>query len=227
MKELSPQVRSAIARQTWIIRKYDTSDDELEYSTWRDYRTYLSNLGGLSATRNYILEYDALPKVMLDVGCGEGRALNELLQNWPEFTVVAATLSPSLIRPNISYDHPRLQLVPRSIERLPGIFPPNHFGLIISVYGLHYCQSALYAVEAIDYLLAPGGILKCVGPCGYRIDTPEISIDCLTRYAELFQNKGYTVQLKDNILFTMKSKGQANSKFAESLCRGDLKSRFV
>lgn len=132
--------------------------DRLEmYQTRRSFFDYMSYLNGLTATLNHVETTSELKNgIILDIGTGNGIALNELSKK-TTLTCIGTSLT---LPPKYSYKTKGLsRIILTPVERLRGI-TDSSVSLAIAVYSLDYSALPAQAVRMFDRVLLPGGILK-------------------------------------------------------------------
>jgi SAM-dependent methyltransferase len=112
--------------------------------------------------RETLRRIDAQPARILDYGCGQGRYLGVLGEEFPNTSLAGSDVSEvGLAQAQAS--HPDAELTLMADERVP--LPDGSFDLIVSVEVLEHVADVGLATREMARLLAPGGHLVVTTPC--------------------------------------------------------------
>jgi SAM-dependent methyltransferase len=112
--------------------------------------------------RDTLQRLPTAPGRVLDYGCGEGRYLDVVREQFPHAQLVGCDVS------NVALDHaghrrPWADYVRMEDERAP--LPDGSFDLVLSVEVLEHVADVELATRELSRLLAPGGRLVLTTPC--------------------------------------------------------------
>lgn len=114
-----------------------------------------------AAAARFILDHapPERPLKILDAGCGTGGML-DLYRQWPDAEATGIDLSPEALRFSRERGHQRL--VGADLTRLP--FRSNSFDVVSALDVIEHVPDDKRAVDEIDRVLSPGGILVASVP---------------------------------------------------------------
>ncbi|MCA1054154.1 class I SAM-dependent methyltransferase [Rossellomorea aquimaris] len=120
---------------------------------------------------------------ILEIGCGAGFAIQQILTMHSSLTVTGLDLSKTLlhsasIRNKRAERERRLSLVHGTVEELP--FHDGQFSTVFSIHSVYFWKNRRKALEEIHRVLAPGGqvtITLCDGKDGQSWGTIEQMIE--------------------------------------------------
>ena len=153
-KKFSAEQRQGIVNQLKSARAFEKSP--ARYNTIRNLREYFIRLHGFQNLFSYI---KSLPcKKVLDIGTGEGIAIAELsklsMTEGLDFELTALKNVPNL-RKNFSKEKIHIT----GVETLRGIAPLS-VACILAVNSVAYSSDPGLAVQQMDEVLIPGGVVK-------------------------------------------------------------------
>lgn len=119
---------------------------------------YVEAAHGLEMLVQYVKETDSLPKMILDIGTGKGRALSELAQTplGHGLSFIGTSLVP---RPEFAHMPDNLQIQIAPAEDLKDI-PDQSIGAIMSFAGIAFSNDPETVVANMDRVMADGGLIK-------------------------------------------------------------------
>lgn len=94
---------------------------------------------------------------VLDVGCGTGALLDQILSRWPGKTCAGVDLSPSMAAEARKKLGDRAQILQGDAEALP--FPNGRFQTVLCCDSFHHYPHPETALKEIRRVLEPGGVL--------------------------------------------------------------------
>jgi len=109
----------------------------------------------------------APPRAILEIGCGSGALLAELLRTWPEARTYG--IDPAL--PETAHSHAKIQLARGFAENVPADAGP--FDLIVAVNVIEHTEDPRAFLRTLRSHLAPDGRIVVVCPDG---DTPNVEL---------------------------------------------------
>lgn len=101
---------------------------------------------------------------LLDVGCGTGVLLEQVLARWPTVRAVGTDLSGEMLGVAWGRLRGRVPLVRADVSHLP--FATHSFDVVVSSSSLHYWPDPERALAGIRRVLRPGGRLVLTDWCG-------------------------------------------------------------
>lgn len=188
------EARSNTAKEIRDARREERG--ELIYPLNRGFEHYLNGFSGF----RYLLEFAKMfppeERNVLDIGAGRMIAIAQLAQRsigeGLHFYATALTRSPIADNPN-----PRLTPILTSAETLRGINKES-IAVALSYNGLAFSKEPSLAIERIDEVLAPGGVVKATfrtkgaeqAVCESRLD-----FQTYERFVPLFEDLGYDLAI--------------------------------
>ncbi|MEB3310652.1 MAG: class I SAM-dependent methyltransferase [Snowella sp.] len=129
------------------------------FDRWAPFYDFLLTTVFYQAIHQRILDYVQFSQsaMVLDLGCGTGKLLNRLAQNFPQLQGVGVDLSPGMLRQARAENrhHPRLIFCEGNAESLP--FADTQFDAVFNTISfLHYPDPQQVFVE-VARILAPQG----------------------------------------------------------------------
>ncbi len=149
-----------------------------------NFRTRNRTLDAISKNciSGFNLELDRLPKdgcvTVLDIGCGEGVAVEELQKKYKKWEIHGIDLSPD------KEGHKTGHIIGGEASLLP--YRSNKFDLVYSAYTYSYFPDKIKAVSEIQRVTKPGGLIMVQGLPGNAFEQVEAS-----RVEELKANNVY------------------------------------
>lgn len=181
MVNLTSEERREVAKQVHTARLVEENNN---YSINRSSSDYYMCLGGIDATLGYIK--NLLHKTVLDIGAGTTKAISEFEARFrrenPDLNFVATAL-----RYHPDFDRylgrDKVKLTP--VEILRG-FKPESVSFILAVFSITYCQFPSIAIDRINEVLEPGGVIKArfgnfTYISGLTMKSPKVFADRLRR----------------------------------------------
>ncbi len=101
---------------------------------------------------------------LLDVGCGTGVLLEQVLARWPSLRAAGTDLSRQMLAIAQRRLGDRIPLVRSDVDYLP--FATHSFDVAVSSSSLHYWPDPARAIAEITRVLRPGGRLVITDWCG-------------------------------------------------------------
>ncbi len=229
--------RSQIAKQVRAARAHESNPGE-KYDTNRGMQEYYYALGGL----NHYLDYVKTLKsnIVLDIGACTGRAMHQLSQtslgDEIDFQVTALKNEK-----NLRQNFPKGKVHITPVEILRGI-QPESVGGVLSMVSITYSEYPKIAIDKINEVLVPGGIVKGafpppsnqVGKYGLARRGPELFIERLKElgYDVASSNNKFTSyklidknRFVENIIVVAIKPGNPSAPRAEDLINMDIKDR--
>lgn len=155
--------------------------DQIEVVNFRTRNRSLDNISK-NCISGFNLELEKLPKDkcvrVLDVGCGEGNAVQELQEKYPEWEIHGIDLSPD------KKGNKTGAIIGGEASLLP--YRSNKFDLVYSAYTYSYFPDKIKAVSEIQRVTKPGGVIMVQGLPGNVYEQVESS-----RVEELKANDVY------------------------------------
>lgn len=99
---------------------------------------------------------------ILDVGCGTGALLSQILSRWPENTCAGVDLSPGMVEAARKKLGGQAQILLGDAEALP--FPDGAFQAALCCDSFHHYPHPEAALKEIYRVLEPGGVLLLADP---------------------------------------------------------------
>jgi SAM-dependent methyltransferase len=204
--------RTQIAKQIKDARKNERSvtEDSLEkYPTDRDYLMYWYSIGGLK----YVFEYlKTLPSnIVLDIGTGTGKAASEMSRSRSAqgLDVHATSLRND---PELQKNFPdKTKLHITSVETLRGI-ERSSVGTVLAMCSIAYANYPKLAIQKIDEVLVPGGVLKANFSPGSGHAYGDVIFKSSDVFVETLHSLGYDVDVSTNNIYLKKDDHYAKGK---------------
>ncbi len=93
---------------------------------------------------------------LLDVGCGTGALLWEILRRWPDTRCAGVDLSGEMTARARQRLESQAEILQGDAERLP--FPSGHFSVAVCSDSFHHYPAPALALREIHRVLRPGGV---------------------------------------------------------------------
>ncbi len=119
--------------------------------------------------RNYLKQLKIMPKQIMDIGCGTGELLSELLKEYPNAKLTGCDLSieSSNLMKSIS---PNSEFHCLDVEKLNLTIFKNSFDLITCSEVLEHCNNPRNVIKNAYEWLAPKGLFLVSVPSGFITD---------------------------------------------------------
>lgn len=132
-------------------------DDEYALARWSP----KSDAQRARTYRNWIRTESAAPQNILEVGCGSGALLSELLETWPEASGFG--LDPAL--PEAARSGGKIRLMRGFVEQIPQ--DGRRFDLIIAINVIEHTAAPEMFLKALRAHLAPDGQIVIICPAAH------------------------------------------------------------
>lgn len=183
--------------------------------TWQNDRLgseYISSLGGVEATLQYIKSLDS--KLVIDVGTGTSQGISDIakskLGEGLEFKGTTVTWLNEL---NQHLGKDRVLIT--SAESLRGI-ENNSVGGILALYSISYTAQPQQVVARFDQVLVEGGVVKMVTHADQKSRSGHRTFES---FLNAFKELGYDINESERILLAVKP---SSDKSKPSIKAGDL-----
>lgn len=211
--------RNAVAQEIRTVRK---ADADYSYMTDRESWQYVEEFRGVKQLFDYVRTLKT--PLVLDIGAGTTRGV--------------ASLSHSLYGTRLAFEatvlrHPPVTLKEggvghvyhTSVERLRGV-QDNSVGCILGMLSIAYSADPALAIQNIDRVLAPGGVLKARF---YRIKAPpeEFKPKQAGAFIQELEKRGYDIAVDNyekGVVLAIKPGGNGDAPSASALLRADAES---
>lgn len=187
------------AEISWAVKYFlDALRYKIKYSFDKQAPNFIDAIDKTDGRYKLLLNTILLkkPNLILDVGCGKGRYLKNLLEDVPEAKLYGVDLSLEVMKdlPN------QVEQKQGSLTNLP--YSNQSFDLVFACESLEHCINLNGAINELERVIKPGGALIVIDK-NSKIRTNHLSpweqwFDS-NKLKEILVKKGFTVKVVDNI----------------------------